>query len=162
LLFALPALLVAAPASADEEGAGERTVVLGVGGAAELELSDGSVHPGGNVMVEWEAIEGWLELEADVSVLSADGGTVVPVALLAKKPFKLARWAEVMIGLGPEVVTVSTAATKGTFAGGEVALDFMFWPSRHLGFWVEPSYDLLFEDGLSHGVGATGGLLFGW
>ena len=50
----------------------------------------------------------------------------------------------------------------GTFFGGEAVADFMFWPSRHVGLWVEPSYDLVFRDGLSHGVGSTGGVIFGW
>lgn len=67
-----------------------------------------------------------------------------------------------MVGVGPEVVQVSGAG-KGTYFGGELALDFMFWPwGRHVGLWVEPEYDLVFQDRLSSGVGSTGGVLFGW
>jgi hypothetical protein len=67
-----------------------------------------------------------------------------------------------MIGVGPELVHVSTPTTKATYFGGQVALDFMFWPTQRVGLWVEPSYDLIFRDGLSHGLGSTGGVLFGW
>jgi hypothetical protein len=113
-------------------------------------------------MVEWDAIENWLELELGASVLTASGGVSVPVDLLVKKPFKLARWAELMIGIGPEVVQ-TTGIGKGTYFGGEAALDFMFWPwDPRAGLWVEPEYDLVFHDGASSGLGATGGVLFGW
>jgi hypothetical protein len=140
----------------------DHAIVVGVGGAAELELEDGSLHPGANIMVEWDAIENWLELEVGTSLLSRSGGVEIPIDLLIKKPFRLARWAEFMIGLGPEMVQV-TGTNKGTYFGGEVALDFMFWPwGRHLGLWVEPEYDLTYQHGASSGIGTTGGVLFGW
>jgi len=146
----------------DEQQYIEHTIILGVGGAAELELADGSVRPGVNVMVEWDAIENWLEFEVSASVLSAEHGTETPIDLTIKKPFHLARWAEVMVGVGPEVVYVSNPTTKGTLFGGTAVLDFMFWPSQRFGVWVEPSYDVIAHDGLSHGIGSTGGLLIGW
>jgi hypothetical protein len=149
-----------------EENEGDRlehSLVLGVGGATELELAGGAIQPGGNLMVEWDAVEDWLELEVGASVLAADGGFEVPIDLLAKKAFHLARWAEFMIGIGPELVHVSTPTTRATYAGGEVALDFMFWPwGRRVGLWVEPEYDLVFRDGATSGIGSTGGVLFGW
>jgi hypothetical protein len=79
----------------------EHTVIVGVGGASEVELADGSIHAGANVMLEWEGHRRWLELEIGASFLSVDGG---------------------------EIVALSTPAAKGTYLGGEVALDFMFWP----------------------------------
>jgi hypothetical protein len=164
----LPLFLVSVSARAGESDANEKdntehTIVVGVGGAAELELPGGSLHPGTNVMFEWEAIESWLELEVGASLLSADGGLAMPVDLLVKKPFRLAWWSEFMIGVGPEVVAVSNPTTKATYLGAEVALDFMFWPwTRRIGLWVEPEYDAVFHDGVSHGVGSTGGLLLGW
>ena len=163
---------VSCPASAfgaDPRSAGEgdaegfdHTILLGIGGATEVELGDGSLQPGANVMVEWDAIENWLEFEVGASLLATSGGVEVPIDLLVKKPFKLAPWAEFMIGVGPEVVQV-TGAKKRTYFGGEVALDVMFWPwGRHVGLWVEPEYDVVFHDGASSGVGWTGGVLFGW
>ena len=67
------------------------SIILGVGGATEVELGDGSVHPGANVMVEWDAIENWLEFEVGASLLTTNGGVEVPVNLLVKKPLRLAR-----------------------------------------------------------------------
>jgi hypothetical protein len=163
-LLAAFALSVEGTARADDdtEDNTEHTIIVGGGGATELELGDGSLHSGANVMVEWDAIENWLELEVGASILAADGGVEVPVDLLVKKPFKLARWAEFMVGIGPEVVQV-TGTNRGTYFGGELALDFMFWPwGRRVGLWVEPEYDAIFHAGVSSGVGATGGVLLGW
>ena len=168
LLGALTALLPT-PALAEDAQSGDETdtdsahtLVVGAGGATELELPGGSPRLGANVMVEWEAIDDWLELEVGASLLAETNGIEVPVDLLAKKPFKLTRWAEFMVGVGPEVVHVS-GSPRATYFGGEAALDFMFWPSGHrLGLWVEPEYDLIFERTPSSGVGASGGLLVGW
>jgi hypothetical protein len=140
----------------------DHILIVGVGGDGEFELGDGSLHPGANLMVEWDALEDWLELEVGASVLSANHGVEVPIDLLVKKPFRLTHWAEFMIGVGPEVVQV-TGSNKATRLGGEVALDFMFWPwARHLGLWAEPAYDVIFHGGAASGIGATGGVLFGW
>ena len=82
---------------ADE--ATEHSIVLGVGGTTEVELGSGALHAGANVMVEWEAVENWLELEVGASVLSVDHGVQIPIDLLVKKPFTLAPWAEFMVVL---------------------------------------------------------------
>jgi hypothetical protein len=95
-------------------------------------------------MVEWDAIENWLEFEVSVSVLTADKGVAVPLDLIVKKPFRITRWFEFMVGIGAEIVPV-TGANKGTYFGGQMALDFMFWPSHRFGLWVQPSYDLIFQ-----------------
>jgi hypothetical protein len=62
----------------------EHTLVVGIGGAGELELQGGAFHAGANVMVEWDAVENWLELELGASILSAEGGVEMPVDLLFK------------------------------------------------------------------------------
>jgi hypothetical protein len=59
-------------------------------------------------------------------------------------------------------VYVSNPATKQTYVGGELALDFFYWPWQRVGFWIEPSYDFIFREGISHGLGSTGGLVLGW
>jgi hypothetical protein len=128
-----------------EVGEPERTIIFGVGGVAEVELGDGSLHLGPNAFLEYEAVENWLELELSASVLAVNGGREVPIDLLFKKPFRLSRRLELMIGIGPQIVFVSGTEKNGTFVSGEIALDFMFWPSRHVGFWVEPSYDFSFR-----------------
>jgi hypothetical protein len=37
----------------------DHKIIVGVGGAADLELGNGSVHSGASLMVEWDAIEDW-------------------------------------------------------------------------------------------------------
>jgi hypothetical protein len=65
--------------------------------------------------------------------------------------------------LAAALVRVSTPSARATYFGGEVALDFMFWPTRCFGLWVEPCYEFTFQpSGVSHGLGITGGLLIGW
>jgi hypothetical protein len=134
-------------------------LIVGVGGAGEIELAGGAIHAGANVFVEWEAVEGWLELELGASVLAANGDVEAPLELLIKKPFRLARGVEFMTGIGPEIVHVFGG---GTFVGAQVAFDFMFWPSARVGLWVEPTYDCIVRDGISQGLGSTGGLLVRW
>ena len=151
-----------AHAADDKELPSEHTIIIGVGGATEYELGNGSFHSGANVMVEWDAIENWLELEVATSLLAADKGIELPVDLIVKKPFRLTQSVELMLGVGPELVRISTPARKTTYAGGQIAVDFMLWPSHRFGLWVEPTYDLVFRHTLSHGIGSTGGLLVGW
>jgi hypothetical protein len=170
-------LTIAAPGTAWGEGAaategkgaegeaeGEHTVVVGVGGALDADLSDGSTHGGVNAFVEWNAVPGWLELELGASIIPADKGVEVPIGLLFKKPFKLAPWSELLIGIGPEMDVVSTPDTKTTYFGGAGTLDFMFWPlGDRVGFWIAPEYSVLFHDGSAEsGLGATGGVMLGW
>jgi predicted phosphodiesterase len=33
--------------------------------------------------------------------------------------------------------------------------------THHVGLWIEPEYDFILRDGVSHGLGSTGGVLFG-
>lgn len=49
---------------------------------------------------------------------------------------------------------ISTAA--------EVVLDFMFWPTRNVGWYVEPSYSVSFGANGERRLGVTAGLLIGW
>jgi hypothetical protein len=148
-------------AAADDADDREHVVVVGVGGASELEVTGGSVHVGANVMVEWEAVENWLELEVGVSALATASGVDVPVDVLFKKPFRLTPVVELMVGAGPEMIWVGDE--RRAHFGAEVALDIMFWPwNRRVGLWVEPECDLIANGGVSPGIGATGGVLLGW
>jgi hypothetical protein len=64
-----------------------------------------------------------------------------------------------MIGLGPEVVR---GAHHVTSTGVEGVLDFMFWPGRDLGWYVEPGYELVFQHGTHRAVNIAAGLLVGF
>jgi hypothetical protein len=69
----------------------------------------------------------------------------------------LSNTVEFMIGVGSEW----TVSPEGTKIGGEVALDFMFWPTpdRKFGWFLEPSYSYSFTMGYEQSLGASVGLL---
>jgi hypothetical protein len=137
----------------------EHTVVVGAGGTVEGEVRGGSLE-GFNAMVEVEAIESWLELELEASIVSAEGGIELPIALLFKKPFRITRQVEVMLGFGPEMLLAPASAR--VYGGMECAVDFMFWPTKRVGFWIEPSYDVVLRLPASSGVGGTAGVMVGF
>ena len=76
-----------------------------------------------------------------------------------KKPFTLSDKVEFMIGVGPE--WTYTTGGEGTKISGEIAADFMFWPTpdRKFGWFVEPSYSYSFSAGHEQSVAVTTGLL---
>ena len=65
-----------------------------------------------------------------------------------------------MFGVGPEWIH-TRARRVNELAGGEVALDFMFWPSakHRFGWYLEPAYDYSFARGHEQSIGISGGLL---
>ena len=146
----------------EEKEEEENKIVVGIGGAGEYAFKENSIAPGGNIMFEASLIEGWLTLGLSVSALKGAEGAEVPIDLLIKKPFKLAPAVEMIVGIGPEFLYVSTAEGPNVFVGGELAVGFLFWPSKHVGFWIEPAYDLVAKDGLSQSIAVSGGVLIGW
>jgi hypothetical protein len=152
----------AAEGDAHQAAAEEPHYVLGLGGIFALETADRRVNAGGNFFFEMEAIHGWLEIEAGVSVVKAAMGGEVSYDLLFKKPFHLRRDIELMVGLGPQVVQTFGSGTGHTYYGIEGVLDFMFWPSRHFGVWVAPAYDLVVRDRASLAFGTTTGPMVRW
>jgi len=152
----------AAATSAQEEHV-ERSFVLELGGAAEWDarhLSSG--HYGPTVAVETEPIEGWLELELGVTPFISGGRTNVDVDLLFKKPFNLSPKVELMVGLGPTLSHRFAREDRGTSYGLEFALDFMFWPTKKIGWFVEPSYAIEFGGDKERSFGVTAGLLIAY
>jgi hypothetical protein len=143
------------------DAAFEHRFVVGVGGAGEA-VAGGSFNAGGSAFLEWEAIDEWLELELGVAILSAEGGVEVPVGMLFKKPFRLSRRLELMVGLGPELVIYRQTPNDGEFIALEVAADFMYWAAPRFGFWIEPSYELTARGEGERSFASTGGVIFGW
>jgi hypothetical protein len=139
----------------------EPAVVVELGGAAGRSLKGGGSSFGPTIAVEVTPIENWLELEGGVTPLFGRHSTEWDTDLLFKKPWTLSHKAEFMFGVGPEWIHTSRYGAVTNSVGGEVALDFMFWPSgRHrLGWYLEPSYDYDFGRGHEQSVGITGGLL---
>jgi hypothetical protein len=80
---------------------------------------------------------------------------------LFKKPWTLSEKVEFMFGVGPEWIHTSKYGMTTNSIGGEVVLDFMFWPSpkHRLGWYLEPGYGYDFGRGHERSVGISAGLL---
>jgi len=143
--------------SVDEEPA----AVVEFGGAASWNLKDGGSSFGPDVAVEVTPIENWLELEAGITPLFSRHSAEWDTDLLFKKPWTLSKKVEFMFGVGPEWVHTREHSMTTNSVGGEVVLDFMFWPSaRHrLGWYLEPAYEYNFGRGHERSIGISGGLL---
>lgn len=155
-LVPIAALLLLAEAVQAEEK--EPTAIVEIGGAGEWSLGDGRSSFGPSAAVEFTPIKNWLEIEAGIAPLFSGGRTEWDADLLFKKPFTLTDTVEFMIGAGPELTYTAGGAGK---IGGEVVLDFMYWPQpeRKFGWFFEPSYSYSFSSGHEQSLGVSVGLL---
>ncbi len=143
--------------SVDEEPA----AVVELGGAAGWGLKDGSSSYGPSFAVEVTPIENWLELEMGTTPLFRRHSTEWSTDLLFKKPWTLSKKLEFMFGVGPEWIYARDSGKTANALGGEIVLDFMFWPSttHKFGWYLEPGYDYSFGPGHERSASITGGLL---
>ncbi len=116
----------------------ESLASIELGGAPSWSLTGSGMTMSPTVAIEVTPIEHWLELEIGTTPTFAHHSTEWVTDLLFKKPWTLSKRVEFMFGVGPEWIH-----KRGTNSiGGEVALDFMFWPSarRRFGWYLEPAY----------------------
>jgi hypothetical protein len=138
----------------------DHAVVFELGAAGDWSRAEG-FHPGGTFAFEVTPIENWLELEIGVTAIHSGSSTEIPVDVLFKKPWRFSPKFEFMIGIGPELIH-ATGPDHATFWGLSSVLDFMFWPRKNVGWYVEPGYELTFRGGTTHhGLAIAGGLLIG-
>jgi hypothetical protein len=135
--------------------------VFEIGPALDREIKGGTTNYGAGIAVEVTPIEDWLEIEAGIARLITAGRAETGFDVLFKKPFTLTQTAELMIGLGPEVTQTTVNGVRATSHAVEFALDLMVWPTKNIGWFVEPGYGV--GIGNSRGersFGASAGLLF--
>jgi hypothetical protein len=148
----------AAPVPPPEE---DHAIVFELGWAADWSGDEGLHTKGATFAFEVTPIEHWLELEFGVSAVRADGVTEVPVDVLFKKPWNFSPQFEFMIGVGPELIH-ATGLRPQTYWGLSSVLDFMFWPKKDVGWYLEPGYEATFHDGAAHrGLAMAAGLIIG-
>ena len=137
--------------------------IVEIGAATSWNLRGGAATFAPNVAAEVTPIEHWLELEAGVSPFFTKNATEWDTDLLFKKPWTISKKAEFMLGVGPEWEHVRSHGRSTNTIAGEVAGDFMFWPSgRHrFGWYLEPAYDYSFAAGHTQSLGMSAGLLIG-
>ncbi len=138
-------------------------VILELGAATSWNTTGGAATFAPNFAAETTPIEDVLELEAGVSPFYTRNSTEWDTDLLFKKPWTLSSKAEFMLGVGPEWIYLKQNGKTSNTVAGEVAGDFMFWPSgrHHFGWFLEPAYDYSFAAGHQKSIGISAGLLIG-
>jgi hypothetical protein len=137
--------------------------IVELGAATSWNLSGGAATVAPNLAAEVTPIENWLELEAGVSPFYTRKSTEWDTDLLFKKPWTISRKAEFMVGVGPEWVHLKQNGKVTNSLSGEIAGDFMFWPTgkHRFGWFLEPAYDYSFAGGHQQSIGVSVGLLIG-
>jgi hypothetical protein len=164
VLFVLLFLsLRSAFAQSADSTAKEPVAVFEVGAAPTQSIRGDGFSLGPTLAVEVTPIENRLEIEGGVTALFAGHSTEWDTDVIFKKPWTLSKKAEFMLGAGPEWIHARSRGIVANSAGGEVALDFMFWPKpKHkFGWYLEPAYDYDFGRGHDQSIGVAGGLLIG-
>jgi len=159
--LALAMMMYGGAALADKDEAAEHKFILELGTAGEWPLTDATGNFGGTFAVEFEPIENWLELEFGFTTLNTTGKSDLSGDLLFKKPFKITPSFEFMVGAGPSVSQTLNGPDRGTAVSAEFAIDFMFWPTRNVGWFFEPTYSINPRTG-ERSAAFSIGLLFGF
>jgi uncharacterized protein YraI len=125
-----------------EESGPEHSFILEIGTAGEWPLNGERPNFGGTIAGEIEPIENWLELEFGLSTLATAGHTELSADLLFKKPFRLSPAVEFMVGAGPSFSRTLNGPERGNSWSAEFALDWMFWPTKDIGWFIEPTWSV--------------------
>ena len=135
--------------------------IIELGTATSWNVTGGAATFAPNLAVETTPVENWLEIEVGVSPFYTRNATEWDTDLLFKKPWAISKKAEFMLGIGPEWVHLKQNGRATNSIAGEVAGDFMFWPTgkHRFGWFLEPAYDYSFARGHQQSIGISGGLL---
>jgi hypothetical protein len=141
----------------EKEAAG----ILELGAEPAHSLSRGGWTLSPTVAAEVTPIENWLELEFGVTPTFSHHSTEWDTDVLFKKPWTLSKKVEFMFGVWPEWIHIRENGITTNSVAGEIALDFMFWPSptRRFGWYIEPAYDYTFGRSHHQAIGVSIGLL---
>ena len=139
----------------------DHVVVFELGWSGDWSRDEGLHAKGATFAFEVTPIEHWLELEFGISAIRADRVTEIPIDVLFKKPWQFSPKFEFMIGVGPELIHAAGSAPQ-TYWGLSSVLDLMFWPTKNVGWYLEPGYEVTFHDrGAHRGLAMAAGLLIG-
>jgi hypothetical protein len=136
-------------------------VILEIGAAGEWPLSGERPNFGGTIAAEIEAVEDWLELEFGLTTLGTAGHKELSGDILFKKPFRLSPTAEFMIGAGPSFSRTLNGPERGNSTSIAFALDWMFWPTKDLGWFIEPTWSVNPRNG-QQSAAVSVGILIGF
>jgi hypothetical protein len=143
------------------ESGPEHSVILEIGTAGEWPLNGERPNFGGTIAAEIEPIENWLELEFGLSTLATAGHTELSGDLLFKKPFRLSPAVEFMVGAGPSFSRILNGPERGNSWSAEFALNWMFWPTKNIGWFIEPTWSVNPKNG-QQAAAVSIGILIGF
>ena len=153
-----PFFLTVPCAYADESEEREEAPVVEIGALSEWPTNGGAANAGGAVGFEATVIQDWLEIELGAAALGTSGHTEFSGDLIFKKPFHLSPTTDFMLGIGPMIRKTLSGPDQGIAHGAEVDFDFMFWPRKELGWYVQPAWSLIPRNG-EQSVGINVGVL---
>jgi Bacterial SH3 domain len=139
----------------------EHSFILEIGTAGEWPLDGERPNFGGTIAGEVEPIENWLELEFGFTTLATAGHTEISSDLLFKKPFRLSPTVEFMAGAGPSLSRTLNGPDQGSSWSVEFALDWMFWPTKNFGWYIEPTWSVNPKNG-QQSMAVSIGILIGF
>jgi hypothetical protein len=137
----------------------EHALVLKMGPAGEWPSHD-RANFGGTFAVEKSIIENWLEIEVGLTMLGTTGQRELSGDIIFKKPFRISPNFEFMIGVGPSISRTLNGEDQSTTVSAAFTLDFMFWPTPNVGWFVEPTWTVNPRNG-QQSFAASVGLLIG-
>jgi Bacterial SH3 domain len=156
-----PSLKAGKVDKAGDREEGEHSFILEIGTAGEWPLGSERPNFGGTIAGEVEPIENWLELEFGFTTLATAGHTEISGDLLFKKPFRLSPTVEFMVGAGPSLSRTLSGPDQGNSWSVEFALDWMFWPTKNLGWYIEPTWSVNPKNG-QQSAAVSIGILIGF
>jgi hypothetical protein len=143
-----------------EESMGEHSFILLVGPAMDKSTTDGANAYGTSLAIEFTAIEHQLEIEVGTQYLSTTNPKQLGAQIIFKKPFELARDVELGVGLGPAIWRKTSSSSNNLQSGIAFVADFMFWPTKKVGWYLSPGYTYGTSPGAERSAGVSVGLLF--
>ncbi|HYA76936.1 MAG TPA: hypothetical protein VED83_08500 [Burkholderiaceae bacterium] len=137
----------------------EEGSVLEIGATNEWTVRNGSgANAGASVGWELTVIPEWLKVEVGGDALVTSGTNALSGVVIFKVPYELSPTTELMVGAGPKWTRKLNGPDQGWYSGAEVDVDFMFWPRKDLGWYVQPDWSAVPRTG-EQSVGITVGLL---
>jgi hypothetical protein len=165
LSFCLPLVVTAflLPGGIDAQTASgaDHTVVIEIGSAGQWPLQGERPSYGGTLAAETTPIEHWLEVEAGATLLGMNHRREIAADFIVKKPFEISSTVELMAGVGPELSWTLTRGSPARSVATECALDLMIWPTKNVGWYLEPTYDLTSFRASGRSLALAAGLIVG-
>jgi hypothetical protein len=152
-------LEVALPVAAMDGDMDHGVVLVECGATSAREISEQASRVSPAVGIEFEAIDNRLEVEIEASTNTTQRARNWELDLQFKRPFQISSTVEIEPGLGPSWSHGAVSNQRPAAWGAEASIDILFWQSKRIGWFLEPSYGISFATGAKTSVGLSGGIV---